>query len=455
VTLPTDNSRGENHTKPVTPATRSHGEPLRTNHQRLADTFDHLRTIGAREDGAIDRRAFNQADMAARRWLIDEAESRGLQAYLDPAANVIVHGDSDSAPQRPVLTGSHLDSVPSGGAFDGALGVVIGFEVLTTLHEHGLLRDHPVELAAFSDEEGRFGGMLGSRAMAGLLTPEDISRAVDLDGVSLIDAMAEHGLDAERALDARRPPGAYRAYLEVHIEQGPVLERSRERLALVTDIAGLFKWIVTLRGESNHAGTTPMAMRRDTFQGVAEFACALDSLLHEHGSDVSMATIGNVSLHPGAANSVPGQAVFTLEARDTDPDTLDQLARAMRESLSSLARRRNLMFEFDEIERIDPVPCDPAVIRASEQATKALGLDNIRLHSGAAHDAQMIAQIAPMGMILTPSVAGRSHSAAEWTHREDVELAADTALQTILHLATDDAHELERRRPSNRTRKSA
>jgi len=412
--------------------------PLRTDHDRLMDAFEHLRSIGARPDGSIDRRAFNDADMHARRWLIDEARRRGLHAELDPAANVLVRAAADH-PAPPLLIGSHLDSVPSGGPFDGALGVVIGLEILTLFHERDLLPGHPVELAAFSDEEGRFGGMLGSRAIAGLLTPEDIARATDLDGITLRDAMARHDLDADAALHARRAPGAFRAFLEVHVEQGPVLDESRERLGLVTDITGLVKWHVSLKGEPDHAGTTPMPMRRDAFQGLAEFATEIQRLLEEHGSDVSTATIGSVSLRPGAANSVPGEAIFSIDVRDTDRAVLDDLADSMRRTLSAIARRRGLMFEFDEIERIDPTPCDPAVVQAVDASARLLGVEPLRMHSGAAHDAQMIAHIAPMGMIFTPSVGGRSHSPAEWTHREDIELAADVAAGAVLTLAGADA----------------
>jgi len=422
--------------------TAAHNEPLRTDHERLMRTFDQLRGIGAQEDGSIDRRAFSEADMAARRWLVDEAKQRGLEARLDPAANVIVRSPDADPNVAPVLTGSHLDSVPSGGTFDGALGVVIGLECLSTLQDRALLETNPVELAAFSDEEGRFGGMFGSRAIAGRLTPDDIAKASDLDGITLIDAMAEHGLSAVGALDARRAPGAFRAFLEVHIEQGPLLEGSRERIGVVHEVAGLFKWSVTLRGQADHAGTTPMDMRRDAFHGLAEFSCRIPEILGDHGSNTSTATIGRVDLHPGAANSVPGQATFTLEARDTDPAVLEELRKAFRRQLSRLARARNLMFEFDELERIEPTRCDPAVIEAINHATDALELDALTMHSGAVHDAEMIAGIAPVGMIFTPSVGGRSHSVAEWTHRKDIELAADVAVNALRELATENVSEL-------------
>jgi N-carbamoyl-L-amino-acid hydrolase len=422
----------------------------RTDHERLIETLDALGAIGRQKDRSIDRRAFNEADMAGRAWLIDTATERGLRAALDAAGNVRIWGPDAPSPlesldrdhvdpgPRPLLIGSHTDSVPQGGTLDGALGVLIGLEVLTCLHERGQLGGHPVEVVSFSDEEGRFGGMFGSRALAGVLHPADIERATDLDGVTLADAMAAHGLDAHDALHIRALPGIYRAYLEVHIEQGPVLDTTGERLGLVTDITGLLKWRVALRGRSDHAGTTPMPMRRDAFAGLAEFAGEIPRLLEEHGGENSVTTIGNVVLEPGAANSVPGAAIFSVDVRDVDRTTLDELAAAMRRALSAIARRRGLMFEFEVLGAIDPVPCDAAVIEAIAAAAGDIGVPPRRMPSGAAHDAQQMAAIAPVGMIFTPSVGGRSHTSAEWTHRDDITLAADVCLGAATRLSAVD-----------------
>ena len=405
------------------------------NHERLIATFDELSQIGRCEDGSIDRRAFNDADMEARRWLVEQAKKRGFESRIDSAGNVRIRPKGMADDAAPVLLGSHLDSVPNGGAFDGALGVMIGFEVLSTMADLGHLPDHAVEVVGFSDEEGRFGGMLGARALAGLLSPADINSSMDLEGTVLRDAMAAQGLKADDVLHARVGKGTYRAYLEVHVEQGPVLDETGEQLGLVTDITGLIKWLVTLRGQPDHAGTTPMRMRHDAFQGLAEFATEIPRLLEENGSDDSIATIGNVSLYPGAANSVPGEAVFSVDARDADPETLDELGRAMRRALSAIARRRGLMFEFEVIGQVDPTPCDDEVVKAIDDAARSMGVEPYRMPSGAAHDAQAVAAIAPIGMIFTPSVGGRSHCAAEWTHRDDIELAADVALNATLRLA--------------------
>ncbi len=424
--------------KPAEPRGGDEGAP-RIDRDRLRDTFDKLATIGREDDGSINRPAFSDNDMEARRWMMEVAEERGLQAYMDEAGNVVVRSPQSPGDEPVVMIGSHLDSVPHGGAFDGAMGVIIALEILTVVHEAGLAGKHALEAIAFSDEEGRFGGMLGSRAVAGLLTPADIAQSADLDGVTLRDAMKSQGLEAEAALRVARRRDSVRAYLEVHAEQGPVLDGEGSPIGVVTEIAGLFKWIVTLKGRADHAGTAPMRLRADAFGGLAEFSGELPRILEEHGTEAAVATIGKVLLRPGAANSVPAIAEFSLDVRDASASALKDLGEAMRRALSAIARRRGLMFEFDIIEEIEPRPCSDRVTEAIADAVRARGVDPKMMPSGAAHDAQMIAHIAPIGMIFTPSVGGRSHSGAEWTQWEDIELAADVALDAAIELSVSEA----------------
>jgi N-carbamoyl-L-amino-acid hydrolase len=248
--------------------------------------------------------------------------------------------------------------------------------------------------------------------------------------------MEELGLDGHKALLAQRTPDSIHAYVELHIEQGPVLDRKGLSIGIVDAITGLFKWEITLSGAANHAGTTPMDMRADAFQGLAEFAGQIDRVLAEYGSPQSTATIGRVELRPGAANVIPGQAVFSLDVRDTDSHILDVLAEALRRALSAIARRRGLMFEFVVLSEIAPVQCAATVLEAIEESVDALDLPATHLNSGAAHDAQIIAGIAPTGMIFVPSKEGRSHSAAEWTAWTDIEAGANALLNTLKRLAT-------------------
>jgi len=407
---------------------------LRINFERLKQNLDDLSNIGREKDHGIYRMAFSKGDMQARRWLSEQIESAGLSLHQDGAANLGARLNwSDEQPV--VMTGSHIDTVPGAGHLDGALGVICGLEALRVLHERKVPLSHPVEMVAFSDEEGRFGGLLGSQSLCGLLTPEAILAAEDLEGVRLTDAMQQQGLSAMEALSAQRDPGSIKAFLELHIEQGPVLDRQGIQIGAVDAITGLFKWNVRLIGAANHAGTTPMEMRQDAFQGLAEFAGQIDRVLEEHGSPRSRTTIGRVELFPGAANVVPGTAEFSLEVRDTDQQILEALADAYRRALSAIARRRDLMFEFEVLSTIEPIQCHSSVISAVESSARALDLKSLRMPSGAVHDTQIMASMAPAGMIFVPSKEGRSHSPAEWTAWKDIEAGANTLLNALVRLA--------------------
>lgn len=408
---------------------------LQINGERLRHDVDELARIGRQENLGIYRMAFSDADMEGRQWFQRRIEDSGLDFYQDGAANLHARlGWDDKTPS--VMSGSHLDTVPGAGHLDGALGVLCALEAVRTLKESGIKLKRPVEAVSFTDEEGRFGGLLGSQAMAGLVTPAYLHNAVDLDGVTLKQAMEKHGFDADKALHAQRTANSIHAYVELHIEQGPVLDRKNIQIGIVDAITGLFKWEVTLNGQANHAGTTPMDMRADAFQGLAEFANQLDRILSEYGSPRSTATIGKVALKPGAANVVPDKAIFSLDVRDTDPATLNSIADAMQRSLSAISRKRNLSFDYNKLSEIAPVQCAERVIDAIEDSVEVKHLNATRLHSGAAHDAQIIASIAPAGMIFVPSKEGRSHSAAEWTAWEDIEAGANVLVNTLKRLAS-------------------
>jgi N-carbamoyl-L-amino-acid hydrolase len=227
-----------------------------------------------------------------------------------------------------------------------------------------------------------------------------------------------------------------KAFVELHIEQGPVLHRAGVHVGVVEGINGLFKWDCRFRGQANHAGTTPMTMRNDAFQGLAELAGEIDRVLEEDGDETSRATIGRVVLGPGAANVVPNVASFTLDVRALDPDVLTELALGLRKAASAIARRRGLMFEYEVLSEIDPVRCESEIMDTIERSARSLGVDALRLPSGAAHDAQMIADLAPVGMIFVPSKDGRSHTPAEWTPWESIEVGANCLLRTLHALAT-------------------
>lgn len=393
--------------------------------QRLQEHLRELALIGRNDDdGGLYRMAFTKADLAGKRWLEERMKRIGLETRMDGAGNVIGRWEGSDPDLPVVVAGSHIDTVPCAGTLDGALGVLSGLEAVAALRDDGFVPRRGIELIAFSDEEGRFGGMFGSQAFTGRVTPETLDTAADLDGVMLRDAMLTCGLDPWKALEARRDPATVAAYLELHIEQGPVLDRAGEAVGVVDAVTGLFKWAVTMRGEANHAGTTPMELRRDAFMGVADFAHEIPRILMEVGGEHSRATIGKVDLAPGSPNTVPGTATFSLDARDPSAERLEELGLAFRRTLSAIARRRDLMFEFQEESRIPPVPCDGRLTGLLSRGAGELGLRHRRMLSGAAHDAQMVATIAPVAMIFVASRDGRSHSPAEWSSWDDIHSGA-------------------------------
>jgi N-carbamoyl-L-amino-acid hydrolase len=410
-------------------------EGMKVDLERIKRHVLALADIGKNtQDHGVYRMAFSDADMEAKRWLLEQIDAAGLESRSDGAANIF--GVLKSGNDLPsLLVGSHIDTVPCAGTLDGSLGVVVGLECLRVMHDTGLAIERDVELVAFSDEEGRFGGMLGSESFCGLTTPQTVQSAVDSNGVSLKDAMLRQGLDPMKILEAHRDPKTVSRYIELHIEQGPVLDRKQLQIGIVDEITGLFRWNMRIQGESNHAGTTPMDMRRDAFMGLADFAHEIPRVLEEIGSERSRATIGTAEILPGAANTVPGTVEFTLDVRDTSEEILSALKDALRRALSVICRRRSLTFDFEEPSFIHPVKCDGDIVGLIEQHSRSLDYSYLIMPSGAAHDAQIMGRLWPVGMIFVPSRGGVSHSPAEWSPWTDIEAGANVLLKTLVSLA--------------------
>ncbi|NMH61026.1 Zn-dependent hydrolase [Alteromonas ponticola] len=383
----------------------------------------------------VTRLGFTPADNEAKQWLINRFENEGFCAHVDHAGNV--RGRLSDEPVRQVVaTGSHIDTVISGGMFDGTLGVIAGLEVLRVVKENNIQLQTPLEVFAFAEEEGRFGGMMGVQALIGELTPEWILKAHDVNGVMLEDELKNSGLDPLSVLDARVDTNYFKSFVELHIEQGPVLDTVKKPIGVVTSISGVYKWIVRLIGKSNHAGTAPMNMRSDAFMGLANFANEILRIIDEEGSDKSRLTVGKVDLKPGHAHTVPGEVEFTLVGRDVDADVMQALADSCRKVLSAIARKHKLMFEFEQMSWLDPQPMSDNIINLIQAEAKGLDLPFEVMPSGAGHDAQHMAKVTDTGMIFVPSIAGVSHAPDEWTHWQDIEKGANLLLRTLLKLAS-------------------
>ena len=407
---------------------------MRINLPRLRKDLEELGEIGKTPEGGVWRSSFSEADLEARRWYLQRLNDAGLQYWGDTAGNIYARlGEGSPA----VLAGSHLDSVPNGGRFDGALGVMAAFECLRTIKDHGIRPKLPIEAVTFTDEEGRFGGFIGSYAIIGNLPYEEVLRRRDLRGISLAEAMQHAGLDPLKIGEARRQPSDIKAYVELHIEQGPVLESLGVPIGVVQGIvAGSRTWL-TFRGRADHAGTTPMSMRKDAFLGAADFGLQAREMVLAEGSGTTVGTVGVLELKPGASNIVPETAFLTLDLRDISWELLQRLLERTRVLAQEVAQKWGLEVTVERMRISEPAHMSPHIQAIIDEVAGDLGHQTHWMNSGAGHDAQIMAKITEAGMIFVPSRQGRSHSPAEFTDWEQIENGADVLLNTLLRLANE------------------
>ena len=404
---------------------------------RLRERVETLARFGALPGGGVTRSCWSPVHEEARAWLLSEMQAVGLTTWVDPAGNVFGATDLDRlTPERPaVITGSHIDTVPEGGILDGALGVLAGLEAVQAIQEARAAHDRPLVVAAWSDEEGRYGNLFGSRAFCGLLDVARLGEMAAVDGDRLVDAMARAGFDAMRAPEARVPREAVNAYLELHIEQGPRLEEAGIPIGVVEAIVGVRRTLVIVTGQADHAGTTPMDRRRDAFLAAAEYALKARDLVLKRGAN-SVTNVGVVRVHPGVSNIVPGRAELVHEMRAPDPTVLEGLARQCAGLARRVARKREVTIELRSMSTTVPAPCAPRVQTAVEKACGELGLPWRRLYSAAGHDAQNLAAITDSGMLFIPSRGGRSHRVDEMSDWDAIERGANVLAAALLSLAS-------------------
>lgn len=398
----------------------------------LRADFEALAGIGRRPEGGWARPAFSAADCAAHDWFLDRARSAGLAAGYDAFGNAIARLGAGDRPA--IVLGSHLDTVVGGGAFDGATGVLAGLDVARRLAASGDVAC-PVEVVAFRDEEGRFGAFTGSRAFTGTLPLGGIDKFRDAEGTTLVDAMRAAGFNPADAAQAARDPAGISAYLELHIEQGRVLEQEGLPLGIVTAIAGQERLAIRFVGQSDHAGTAPMELRRDAFAATARFADRFRDLVLAAGSKTLRGTVGIVNLVPNQGNVVPGEVRLGLEIRDVDEAAVERTARATEELAAEVAEQFGCEVRCRSIHRDAPVPMDHGLRTALEEAARELGAGSMALPSGANHDAGVMGRFVPSAMLFVPSRGGRSHCPEEHTDWLPIALAADVLEATVRRLA--------------------
>jgi len=398
------------------------------NGDRIQQHVTALSKYGANPEGGVSRVAFSDADIAGRKYVAGLMQEAGLTIRTDAAGNIIGRREGSNAKLPPILIGSHTDSVPGGGNYDGDVGVIGAIEVAQTLQEHGVRLKHPLEVVIFADEEG---GTVGSFAMIGRLQPD----ALDLtthSGKTIRDGIRAVGGDPDRLAEAVRKPGDLTAYVELHIEQGAILDESDIDIGVVEGIVGIRWWDVTVEGIANHAGTTPMNRRRDALLSAAEFALAVNRVATSMPGR-QVATVGRIRAEPGAPNVIPGKVVLSLEIRDLDAAKMTTVYDAIHAEADKIAQARQTPFTFTQLKiSSEPAPTDPRLQRIISKAASSLNLSTKLMPSGAGHDAQEISHIAPTGMIFVPSVGGISHAPKEFTSQQDMANGANVLLQTVL-----------------------
>jgi beta-ureidopropionase / N-carbamoyl-L-amino-acid hydrolase len=401
--------------------------------KRLLADLEALAAVGDTGDGGNCRLALTDEDAGGRELVVGWMRALGLDVRVDRIGNVVATRAGTDDGLDPVMTGSHIDTVRTGGRYDGTLGVLAGLEVVRALDDAGIRTRRPLTVAFFTDEEGsRFApDMLGSLVYAGGMPLEDALETVAIDGAVLGDELERIGW----AGDAPVPGPAPHAYVELHIEQGPLLEEQGVTIGAVTGVQGISWQELTLTGQSNHAGTTPMRLRRDAAYAAAEVAVAVRRLAADLGGH-QVATVGRIDLHPNLVNVVAARATLTVDLRNTDEAVLATSERGLRARVDEIAAAEGVTASWRSLARFAPVAFAEDVISLVERAAGDRGHTVMRLPSGAGHDAQMLARMCPTGMVFVPSRGGVSHNPAEFTEPEDLAAGCQVLADVLVELAS-------------------
>jgi len=402
---------------------------LRVNSERLAEHLTALAEFGKNPEGGVSRFSYSESDRQGRRYVMELMRAAALEPKIDAAGNITGHLPGSDPNLAPIIMGSHIDSVPKGGNYDGTVGSLSAIEVARILHQNGTKTRHPIEVLIFQNEEG---GQFGSRIMIGAVEDSDLDH-VSHSGKTVREGIRFIGGDPDNLDSVRRRTGDIAAYLEIHIEQGSILDTGKVDIGIVEGIVGINRHEVTIEGIANHAGTTPMHLRADALLAGAKLIEAVNRIVTSiPGSQVG--TVGRIEAHPGAPNVIPGSVTLTIELRDLDWGKIRDLYQKIASEAREIGRSSGTHFGFREFYANRPSPSDPEVRNLMVDSTKELGLSYKLMPSGAGHDAQGMARIGPMGMIFIPSVGGISHSPKEFSRIRDIANGANVLLHTVLKL---------------------
>ncbi|HEX2268109.1 MAG TPA: Zn-dependent hydrolase [Pyrinomonadaceae bacterium] len=402
---------------------------LRVNGDRIMKHIHALAEFGKNPQGGVSRVAYSDADKQGREYVLGLMREAKLDVFVDAAGNLIGRRAGSASGLKPLLIGSHIDTVPEGGNYDGVVGSIGAIEVAHMLAENNVTMRHPLEVVIFQNEEG---GLIGSRAMDGELTERELD-LVSRSGKTIRDGIKFIGGDPEKIASVRRQKGDIAAYLELHIEQGAILDTEKIKIGVVEGIVGINWWDVTIEGFANHAGTTAMNNRQDALLAAAKFIEAVNRIVTSvPGRQVG--TVGRINALPGAPNVIPGKVVLSLELRDLDAAKINMLYERIHAEAQRIAAASRTKFDFKEINVNIPAPTDARIRSLITDAARELGLSTKLMPSGAGHDAQDMARLGPVGMIFVPSVGGISHSPREFSHPHDIANGANVLLHTLLKL---------------------
>ena len=402
---------------------------LRVDGTRVNAHLQALSAFGRNPGGGVSRIAYSDADLEGRSYATGLMRAAGLEVSIDVAGNLVGRRTGRDPSLRPLVMGSHIDSVPQGGNYDGQVGSMGAIEVAQTLAARGITLRHPLEVIIFQNEEG---GTVGSRAITAGLSADDLA-LVPNGATSVRDGITRIGGDPDRLAAGVRKPGSIAAYLELHIEQGGILDAAGTNVGVVEGIVGIRWWDVTIEGFANHAGTTPMGRRRDALLAAARYVEAVNRVATSTPGN-QVATVGRIQASPGAYNVIAGKVTTTLEIRDLDAAKVDRLFALVQDEVRRIEQATGTTFSFAPTSISEPAPTDARIRQAIEDSAKGLGLTTRSMPSGAGHDAQEMALLGPVGMIFVPSVGGISHSPRELTHPHDITNGVNVLLQTLVRL---------------------
>lgn len=406
---------------------------IRANAERMESRIQSLSAFGANPQGGVSRVGFSEADIQGREYMMGLMQEAGLEINIDTVGNIIGRRKGKNSQLKPIVFGSHIDSVPAGGNYDGDVGVVAALECIELLNENNLVTDHPLELIIFSDEEG---GLTGSMGMVGALGEKDLNRMSN-SGKTTKQGINDIGGNTDELEKAIRHKGEIKAFLELHIEQGAILDSEKINIGVVEGIVGMEWWDVTIRGKANHAGTTPMNLRQDAMRAAGRFIVAVNELVRRmQGRQV--ATIGQIAIEPGATNVIPEKVTLSLEIRDLSTDKIFTLFEMIKQETISIEKETDTQISFASQFSAQPAIADKRIQDMIASSAKDLGYTYKHMPSGAGHDAQDMAKIAPMGMIFVPSKDGISHSPLEYTSPQDMANGASVLFRTILNIDKSD-----------------